>query len=139
MFYQPPVPDKPGLDDLRQTVQALPGGEGGQKLRVDDHQAGLMEGPQEVFAFGEIDGGFAADAGVHHGEQRGGHLHQGNAPHVNRGQKARDIPHHPAPQRDEAGAPVGALGQEFFGQPLDYAPVLGPLPPGHGEEGGLKA
>jgi hypothetical protein len=89
-----------------------------------------MKGPQEVFAFGQVDGGFAADARVHHGQQGGGHLHQGQPPHVNRGHKAGDIPHHPAPQGDERGAPVGPLGQELPGQALDHGPALGALPGG---------
>ena len=73
-------------------------------------------------------------ARVHHGQQGGGHLDEGQPPHEDGGQKAGEVPHHAASQGDDRGAPVGAPGQEFPGQALDHGPGLGALPGRRGQK-----
>jgi hypothetical protein len=82
----------------------------------------------------QVDGGFAADGRVHHGQERGGHLDEGYPPHEDGGQKTAEVPHHPAAQGDEGRAPVGPPGQQFPGQALHHRPGLGPLPGRDGEQ-----
>ena len=76
--------------------------QGAQKFGVNDHYPGLVKGAQEVFPFGQVDGGLAPDGGVHHGQQGGGHLDEGQPPHPDGGQKAGEVPHYaPAQRHDE--------------------------------------
>ena len=57
------------LDDFPQTGQQLIVGQGLQQFRVDQHQAGLVKGAQDVLAQGDIHPGLAAYRTVHLGQQ----------------------------------------------------------------------
>ena len=57
-----------------------------------------MEGSHQVLAAGQVDPDLAADAGVHHGEQRRRNLDEGQAAQEARRREARQVPHHSATQ-----------------------------------------
>ena len=85
------VPDQAVFDDLRRAASHLPGRQGGQAVGVHQHQAGLIEGPQQVLALRQIHCRLAAHGAVHLREQRGGCLYQRHAPLIGGGGKARQI------------------------------------------------
>lgn len=90
-----------------------------------------MEGAHQVFAHRQVHAGFAAHAGVHLGEQRGGHLEEGHAPQEGGRGKAAHVPGDAAPQGDDevrAGEALpgqGAVHLQHRGQ------LLGGLPAGN--------
>ena len=115
------------LEDFGQAVEAFLVRQGLDELRVREHQAGLIKRAQEVFPFREIDGRFAPDGGVHHGQKRGWDLDEGHAPHEDGRQEPREVAHHPAPQGNERRLPVSLVSQELFSQPLGHWPGFGPF------------
>jgi hypothetical protein len=62
-----------------------------QQRRADPHLVGRIERPDQVLDAAEIDAGFSACGGIHHGQQRGGHENQPAAPHIQRGGKRGDV------------------------------------------------
>ena len=73
---------------------------------------GGVEGADEVFAGGQVDGDFAADAAVDLGEQGGGDLDEGDAAGVGGGDEADEVADTPSTEGDEGFAAFGALGGE---------------------------
>ena len=59
-----------------------------------------------------IDAGLAADGGIHLRQQRGGHLHEGDAALVAGGGKAGHVADHAAAERDDAGVAREAVGDQ---------------------------
>jgi len=62
-----------------------------------DHCARLVKGAEHVLALDMVDGGLAADRGVHLRKERGRHLQQGHAALVNRGGNPARSPITPPP------------------------------------------
>ena len=60
-----------------------------------------MKRANQIFPGLQVHADFAADGTVHLREQRGGHLHERDAPQVGRGDEAREIAHDAAAQRDD--------------------------------------
>ena len=87
-------------------------GQGGEGVGVDDDAVGGVEGADEVFAGGQVDGDFAADAAVDLGEQGGGDLDEGDAAGVGGGDEADEVAGDSAAEGDEGFAALGALGGE---------------------------
>ena len=79
-----------------------------QRLHVDDHQAGLMEGADEVLALVVVDRGLPAHAGVHLRQQGGGDLDVADAAQKRGRGEPGDVPDDPSAQGDQRGAPVDA-------------------------------
>ena len=108
------VGDHAVLDDLAAAVGELGGLERGQTAHVCEHRAGLPEGPRQVLAGLEVDGGLAAHGGVHHGEQARRHLDVRDSAQVARRGKAREVAHHAAAEgHHRVAAGELALGQEL--------------------------
>ncbi len=91
------VPDAAVLDHLRHAVHEHGQGQGVQRVRVHEHQPGLVEGPGQVLAVLQVHRHLAAHAAVHLGQQGGGDLDKGHPPEDGGGGEARQIPHHAAP------------------------------------------
>ncbi|OIQ07760.1 hypothetical protein MOOR_26500 [Moorella thermoacetica] len=58
-----------------------------------------------------VDGHLAADAGIHLGQEGGGHLDERNPPQPGGGYKPGDIAHHSAAQGDDGGPALDPGGQ----------------------------
>ena len=82
-----------------------------------------MEGADEIFAARVIHAGFAANSGVHHGQQGGGRLYHGDAPQPCGGGEASHVAHHATTEGHDQGAPFQM-----------FTPA-GVVNPGHGGRG----
>ena len=100
------------LDHLGPAGALLAVGEGAQQVRIDHDQLRLEEGPDQVLAGREVDAGLPADAAIDHRQQRGRHLHQRHAAQVGRGDEAGEVADHPAAERDDRLAALGALARQ---------------------------
>ena len=82
------------LDHLGEPRAVLALGQGREGRGIDHHQPGLVERADEVFLGARVvDGGFAADRGIHLGEQRGGDLDEIDPPHERCRGEAREVAH----------------------------------------------
>jgi hypothetical protein len=118
---------RPVLRHLGVAGQQLARRQGAQHLGVGQHQARLVEGADQVLALGQVDGGLAADRGIHLGQQRGGDLHEADAAQQDGGGEAGDVADHPAAQRDDQVAALAALFDQRAAEPLQVREVLGAL------------
>ena len=73
---------------------------------VDQHEARLMEGADQVLAMPRVDAGFAADGGVDLGEQRRGDLHQAHAAFQDAGGESGEVADDAAAERDDNVAAI---------------------------------
>ena len=55
------IADRGVLDRFREAFVKLPGGEGAEGLGIDDDKLRLVEGSEQVFPFGDVHAGLAAD------------------------------------------------------------------------------
>src|SRR5579884_2414650 len=78
-----------------------------------------METAHQIFAAAEIHTGFAADRGVNLSEKGGGNLHEINAAHVNRSDKASDVADDTAAESNDDGIAIGAALHQLVGEVLD--------------------
>ena len=85
------VEDEAVLDRLGPTGCEFALGEGLECADIGENEPGLVESADEVLALGQVNGGLAADSGVHHREQACGHLREGQATQVSRRHEAREI------------------------------------------------
>ena len=76
---------------------------------------GMMEAADEVFAFGKIDAGFAADGGIDLGEECGGHLNVVDSAHEDRGEESANVAHDAAAKGDQQRAAIAA-GRDHLAQ-----------------------
>ena len=133
------VKEDGGFDDLGAAVPEDIHGEGGEAVGVAQDQTGLPEGTRQIFTCGQVDGGLAADAGIHRRQKGGGHLDEPHAPLVAGGGKARQIANHAAAQGHEDIGP----GQMVFSQKVQQFqngfPILAGFPGGEYEDTGLKS
>ena len=84
------------LDGLCHALGIEPGGQGVQRIGVDEHLLRLPEGTHDVFHPIQIDAGLAADGGVHLRQQSGGDVVKIHPPHKAGGGKPCQIAHHTA-------------------------------------------
>ena len=68
---------------------------------IDQNHAWVVKCADQIFSRAQIDGGLAADGGVHLREDRGGNLYQVEAAHVERGHQATDVAHYAASECDD--------------------------------------
>ena len=67
------------LGHLTATTPHLAGRQGGQRVEVAHHTAGLPVRTDEVLALGDVDPGLATDGRVDHADQRRADVHHGDA------------------------------------------------------------
>lgn len=113
------IGDDAGLEHFGEAVLALEGPEGMEGGGVGEDGARLMEGADEVFSAGEVDGGFAADGAVDHGEERGGGLDDVDAAEPDGGGEAGEVPGDAAAEGDD-GACAGEMAVGEGGEQLLY-------------------
>ena len=115
------------LDHLGQPGAEVALGQGVDGLRVDDDQAGLVKGADQVLGRRVVDGGLAAAGGVDLGQDGGGELHEVDAPHVGGGGEARHVPDGAAAQGDHRRRPVEPRLEEGVPAALGHGQPLGRL------------
>ena len=86
-----------------------------------------MEGTHQVLACRSVDSRLAADRGVHHGQQRGGHLNHGNTSQPGRGRETGQVRRRSATESDDESVTAQAEGAEPLPQVLHDACLLGRL------------
>ena len=82
---------------------------------------------------GGVHAGLAADRGIEHGEQGGGHLEVGHAAHVGRGDESREVARDAAAERHDAAVAAEARREQLVGEPAPGLPRLRPLARREGE------
>ncbi len=103
LFIQFPVCEQAIFDDLRHTGGEFTGGKCLEESGVNEHSVWLPECTDQIFALRRIDTGFSPHRTVHHGEQRGWHLVQSNAPVPGGCGKPDQVTYHPAPDGKQTG------------------------------------
>ena len=118
------VAEQTVFDDLRIAGAKFPRRQGIERGGVGDHQNRLMEGADEIFAVGGIDGGLAADRGIDLSQQRGRHLHVVEpAPH-DRGNEAGEVADDAAAKRQNKIAALDTRRDHLLARLLEYAEAL---------------
>ena len=90
-----------------------------EHLGVAQHRRRLPERADQVLALGQVHAGLAADGGVDLAEQRGGHVHDGDAPVVDGGGEPGGVGDHAAADGDDDVGPGEAPPGEAAAQVLD--------------------
>ena len=93
----------------------------------------------QVLPLGQVDACFAAHRSVDHGQQCGGHLHEGHAAQIGGRGEARHIADDPAAQGDDGAAPVQPGGEEAVVEVADGVEALVLLAFGHQDEVRVEA
>ena len=106
---------------------------------VGDHGRGLPEGADRVFRAPAVDAGLAADARVHHGQQRGRHRDQPDAPLPDGGRQACKVADRAPAHGDHAAPAIDLLPLEKRQDVLQLGHGLGALARGDGVDGSLEA
>ena len=119
--------DQAVFDDLGVARADLPVGQGAERGRVGEHQAGLVEGADKVLPLARVDRGLAAHGAVDLGEQRRGHLDVVDSAQHDRGGEAGQIPDDAAAERDDRAGPVHSCVEQSVEQILEYCEGLGRL------------
>ncbi len=101
------VEDHSVLDDFRQSRPVVPVGQSVERGRIDEDAERLMEGADEVFTLRMVDADLSADRAVDVGQERRGHLDEGDAAGVGGGREAGRVSHDAAPHGHDDGTPVG--------------------------------
>ena len=127
------------LDHFGESRAQLALGQRIERRDVGDHRARLVKGAEHVLALDMVDGGLAADRGVHLRKQRGRHLQQGHAALVDRGGKPGQIADHPAAERDDERIAAAARCQQRVEHALQARPALRLLAVVHNDLGHLRA
>ena len=126
-FEKRVVADEPVLDHLGEARGQLAWRQGGERLRIGDDGARLVEGTDHVLAQRMIDRGLAADCRIDLGEQRGRDLHERDAALVAGGDETREVADHPAAERDDGRPALDAVRDEFAHEALEIGETLGTL------------
>ena len=79
------------LDGFGPAGAQLPLGQGLEYRHVGQDELRLVEGSDEVLALGKIYGRLAADSGVHHREQAGRHLREGETSQIGRRDESGEV------------------------------------------------
>ena len=99
------------FDDFGVTAQQLASGQGGEHRDVRYHDARLIEQPDEILALGHVDCRFAADRGIHLGEQGCRHLREIDAALQRSSGETGNISDHATAQCDDQ-RPAFHIGRE---------------------------
>ena len=86
----------------------LTGGQSGQRLRIGNDRARLMEGADEVLTARMIHTGFAAHGRIHLGKQRSRHLNEVDAALITRCCESDDIADDPSAERHQCSVTIEA-------------------------------
>ena len=105
-------------------------GQGREGVGVGDHGRRLMKRPDQVLPARVIDTSLAADGGVDLREQRGRHLHVGDARAGSKPPRNPRDPHHPAAQGDHGAVAREAIGDQDVDQSRHVLQRLVRLPIG---------
>ena len=97
-----------------------------QQRRIDQYRARLMKGAHEILPGGCVYTHLAPYRRIHHGQQRGRHLHEWYAAHIRRGYEARQVADHPPAQSHDGGVAAAPLVDHPVGE---RAPLLACLVP----------
>src|SRR5215471_6472475 len=108
------VGDYAVLDDFGQAATEFALRESGESFGIDEDQLRGIERADEVFAFGQIDAGFAADGAVHLSDQGGGYLDERDAAQIRGGDKAGDVADDTTADGDQQGMAVSACSNEHL-------------------------
>ena len=123
------IADCGGLDDLGHAVVEVARRQRSQRLRVRQDRDGLMERPEQVFPFPEVDAGLAADARIHLRDKGGWYLNVVHPSHVGGGQEAGDIADHPSAECRDDVPPLHSCTEqpprERFNRPEGLAALTG--------------
>ena len=127
------VGDEAALHDLAQPGDELLVRQRLQQRQVAQHAGGLVEGPDEVLAGAGVDAGLAADRGVDHGQQGGGHVDDADAAQPRRGDEPAEVGgRSPADRHDRVGPGEAGLAERLPAVGRDRR-GLGPLAVGESE------
>ena len=121
------VADGAGLDDFAQPAEVFAFRQRGQQAGIRHHHARRVEGADQVLAERVVDARLAADAAVHHGQKGGGHVDQGDAPHVAGGHEAAQIADDAAAQGEHHALAVRSHARQPGEQPRSVAQRLAAL------------
>ena len=80
----------------------------GKDGRVGDHQRGLVEGADQIFAQRTVYACLASDGAVHLGDDRGRQLDHGDTPVVDGGHESGQITHNAATERKHSTLSIKA-------------------------------
>ncbi len=138
------VRDHRALDALGEPAAEVALAQRAQALRVDEDGAGLPEGADQVLAEAaggqrEVDAGLAADGGVDHGQERGGHVDEGNPAQVGGGREAGGVAHDAAAQGHERARSLQAVLEHAAVERADDVERLGVLVGQKGDRRRLEA
>ena len=97
----------PYLTTSASPAPVVPVGQSVERGRIDEDAERLMERADEVFTLRMVDADLSADRAVDVGQERGGHLDEGDAAGVGGRREAGRVPHDAAPDGHDDGAPVG--------------------------------
>jgi hypothetical protein len=122
------VAGQPGLGHLGQAGADLGRRQSGQGVQVGHHRHRLVEGADQVLAFGEVDPGLAPDGGVDHAEHGGGHVDQRHPAQPGGGGEPGDVGGGAAADRHQRVGPPGGDGGQPLVQPGHHLQPLGVLP-----------
>ena len=93
----------------------------------------MMNAPDQILAFVQVDAGFSADTRIHLRQKRGGNLHIGNAAHEHRGHKSAHIAHNAAAKTNQKRSAIAAGLNHFARQALHASHGLEALADGKKE------
>jgi len=102
------IPDDSGLDAFHEASAEFAIGKGAENADVSENCSGMMKAANEVFAFGKIDAGLAADRRVDLGEEGCGDLQVADAAHEDGGNEAADVTDDAAAECDEERSAIAA-------------------------------
>ena len=100
------------LEQFGPAVAQMPVREGTQECRVDDHRARLREGADQVLPAWVVDPGLAADGGIGHGQERGGHVDEGDPAEAGGGGEPGEVGDHAATEADDEIGTLDAVADE---------------------------
>ena len=118
------VQDKAVLDGLRPARRQLPCRQRVQKVDIRQNEPGLVEGSDQVLAFGEVDGRLPSQARVNHRGQGGGHLHERHPAQPCCRTETREVADHAAAEGHDAVDPLGPEAGQPCVDPAHYVDVL---------------
>ena len=101
LLEQPRIVDDAVFDHLREASLELAHGQRDKRMQVAQHQPRLVECADEILARLEVQADFAAHGAVHLRQERGGHLHERQAPQVSGRHETRQVAHYAAAEGDD--------------------------------------
>src|SRR6185436_15647001 len=130
------VRDYAMLDNLCNSRTQFPKWKSGKDLRVNHDGGRKMKSAHQILPGEGVDPRLAADRGVDHCHQGGGHLDNRDAPHESGSDEARQVAHDTPSEGDDGGVPTVAFGEHLVGQTGPGIPGLVGLAGRYHEYGG---